>query len=332
MHSTPLVVTPGEPAGIGAEITLKAWKSGRTGLFFLLDDPNRVAERAKLAGLNIPLKTINCPSETKECFPNALPILPHYFPVECAPGKPSTDNAPSIIKAIDIAVKFIDQGFAYGVVTNPIQKYTLRESGFKYAGHTEYLANLAGGKIMPVMLLISSELRVVPVTIHEPISRIANLLTTDLVVKVCLITAKSLQEDFGIHNPKIWIAGLNPHAGENGTIGLEEKISIAPAIKVLKKHGLNVSGPYPADSMFHKAARDNYDVAICMYHDQALIPLKTLDFWGGVNMTAGLPFVRTSPDHGTALDLAGTGKANPESLINAICLAREISTSRHQFT
>ena len=332
MSNMPLVVTPGEPSGVGAEITLKAWKSGETGLFFLLDDPNRVDERAKLAGLNIPLRTINCPSETKECFPHALPILPHYFPTECAPGKPSVSNAPSIIKAIDIAVDFIDRGFACGIVTNPIQKHTLRESGFKYAGHTEYLANLAGTKTIPVMLLVSSRLRVVPVTIHEPINKIANLVSTDLIVKVCLIAANSLKKDFGIQSPKIWIAGLNPHAGENGAIGLEEKTSITPAVKILQKQGLNVSGPYPADSMFHKSARDNYDVAICMYHDQALIPLKTLDFWGGVNMTAGLPFVRTSPDHGTALDLAGTGKANPESLIKAICLAHEISTSRQQFT
>ena len=330
MNNKPLVVTPGEPAGIGVEVTLKAWESGKTGVFFLLDDPDRVKERAKIAGLNVPIRIIRAPKEANVYFSEALPVLPHYFPNTCVPGKPSVENARSVIEALHISVDFVEQGLVSGIVTNPIQKHTLKATGFKYAGHTEYLAHLVKGNPKPVMLLVSPILRVVPVIIHDPICKIPELLTTELIVEVCLITARSLVHDFNIKQPRIWIAGLNPHAGEGGTIGIEEIEIIEPAIKILKAYGVEISGPFPADSMFHGAARDQYDVAICMYHDQALIPLKTLDFWGAVNTTIGLPFVRTSPDHGTALELAGTGKANPESLINAIVLAEQIYSWRQK--
>ena len=330
MYNKPLVITPGEPSGIGVEVTLKAWKSGQTGVFFLLDDPDRVKERAKAAGLDLPLRTIDKPSEAQEYFSDALPILPHYFSSTCVPGKPSVENANSVIKALDISVDFVEQGLVSGIVTNPIQKHTLKDAGFKYPGHTEYLAHLAKGSPKPVMLLVSPTLRVVPVIIHDPICKIPDLLTTELIVEVCLITAQSLMHDFNIKHPRIWVTGLNPHAGEGGAIGTEEITIIEPAIKILKEYGIQISGPFPADSMFHGTARVQYDVAICMYHDQALIPLKTLDFWGAVNTTIGLPFVRTSPDHGTALELAGTGKANPESLINAILLAEEIWSWRQK--
>jgi 4-hydroxythreonine-4-phosphate dehydrogenase len=328
MSNAPLVMTPGEPAGIGAEIALKAWKNEKSNVFFLLDNPERVRNRAKLAGLDIPCEVINSPSEAKDCFPEALPILTCDFPIECAPGKPSTKNAPSVINTINTAVDFTQKGLASGIVTNPIQKHTLIQAGFKHPGHTEFLAHLADGSPTPVMLLVSTEIRVIPITIHEPISRVASLLTTDLIIQSCLIIAKSLITDFGIEKPRLWVAGLNPHAGENGSIGLEEKLYIEPALRALKEQQIDVSGPISADSMFHQEARNNYDAAVCMYHDQALIPLKTLDFWGGVNITIGLPFVRTSPDHGTALDIAGTGKANSKSLTNAISLAAKIANRR----
>ncbi|MBH66886.1 MAG: 4-hydroxythreonine-4-phosphate dehydrogenase PdxA [Rhodospirillaceae bacterium] len=328
MKKLPIVVTPGEPAGVGAEITLKAWQDGSCPPFFLIDDPKRVINRAKYAKLDVPTQVIKSPLEANKVFSSALPILPCEFPVHCDPGNPSVDNSPTIIKAIEMAVDFTNNNKARSVVTNPIQKNTLTQSGFTYPGHTEFLASLSKIRCIPVMLLRSKQLSVVPVTIHEPISEVSKLLTTDLIIRTAMITANSLQVDFGITQPRLWLSGLNPHAGESDTIGTEETTIIKPAIDCIRAQGIKAAGPIPADSMFHSDARKKYDVAICMYHDQALIPLKTLDFWNSVNVTIGLPFVRTSPDHGTALEIAGSGKARPSSLISAIQLADELERNR----
>jgi len=233
-----------------------------------------------------------------------------------------------VIESITRAVELSKYGAASAVVTNPIQKSALYDAGFKHPGHTEFLAELAGPDTVPVMMLANSKLRVVPLTIHIALSDVPKQLTADLIIKRCRITAVSLQKDFGIGNPRLAVAGLNPHAGEDGAMGSEEQTIMAPAIEALRAEGLNVIGPLPADTMFHEEARANYDVALCPYHDQALIPVKTLDFHGGVNVTLGLPFIRTSPDHGTALNIAGKGIARPDSLIAALKMAAEMATKR----
>jgi 4-hydroxythreonine-4-phosphate dehydrogenase len=323
----PLALTPGEPAGVGAEIALKAWANHDMPPFFLIDDPDRVRVLARRAGLDSPVVEIDGPAETGSATLRGLPVLRCQGSLATEPGHPNPDTAPAVIGAIRDAVAMAKTGEAAAVVTNPIQKHTLHLAGFPHPGHTEFLADLAGGA-RSVMMLASPELRVVPVTIHEAIRRVPDLLTAELIVETARITAASLRRDFGLDAPRLAIAGLNPHAGEDGSIGAEDAAVIAPAISALRAEGLRVEGPLPADSMFHAAARRRYDAALCMYHDQALIPIKTLDFWGGVNVTIGLPFVRTSPDHGTALDLAGTGKANEESLVAALRMARDIARHR----
>ncbi|MDA0340608.1 MAG: 4-hydroxythreonine-4-phosphate dehydrogenase PdxA [Proteobacteria bacterium] len=326
----PLALTPGEPAGVGAEIALKAWRRDDAPVFFLMDDPDRVAALSRKAGLDIPISVIERPDAAFKAQVSGLPVLACTGPIHSQPGRPDPSTANAVIEAIRNAVTMVKSGEAAAVVTNPIQKNTLHQAGFPHPGHTEFLADLAGGQ-RSVMMLASKELRVVPVTIHEPIRRVPDLLTQELIIETARITARSLIQDFGIKVPRIAVAGLNPHAGEAGSIGNEDDTVIAPALAVLRAEGLEVFGPLAADSMFHPAARQGYDVALCMYHDQALIPIKTLDFWGGVNVTIGLPFVRTSPDHGTALDLAGTGKANEDSLVAALCMAREIAEQRRNF-
>jgi 4-hydroxythreonine-4-phosphate dehydrogenase len=327
-NEAPLVLTPGEPAGVGAEIALKAWRRNDTPRFFLIDNPERVRRVGRLSGLDIAIKVIDRPADTNRAFDEGLPILPCRMPLEAEPGRPDPATAPAVIGAIRDAVEMVTAGEASALVTNPIQKNTLHQAGFTHPGHTEFLAELAGGA-RSVMLLASSELRVVPITIHEPISRVPGLLTQELIIDTARIVATSLVRDFGIKAPRLAVAGLNPHAGEAGSIGTEDLTIITPALEQLRREGMAVEGPIAADSMFHAAARVHYDAALCMYHDQALIPIKTLDFWGGVNVTIGLPFVRTSPDHGTALDLAGTGKANEESLVASLVMARDIARQRH---
>ena len=327
----PLVLTPGEPAGVGAEIALKAWRRGDSPLFFLIDDPERVRRRARQSGLDVPITVIDHPASAKQANATGMPILRCRAALDAKTGHPTPDTAPGVIAAIEDAVAMAVSGDVAGVVTNPIQKNTLHQAGFTHPGHTEFLADLAGGT-KSVMMLACPELRVVPITIHEPIRRIPELLTQDLIIETAKITAHALRIDFGIARPRLAVAGLNPHAGEAGSIGNEEVDMITPAIERLRAEGLLVQGPIPADSMFHADARQRYDAALCMYHDQALIPIKTLDFWGGVNVTIGLPFIRTSPDHGTALDLAGTGKANEESLVAALHMAREIARHRQALT
>jgi 4-hydroxythreonine-4-phosphate dehydrogenase len=326
----PLALTIGEPAGVGGEITLKAWLARdreRLAPFFVLDVPERLAKLAAALHLAVPIRAITAPEQATAVFASALPVLPIALPRPVAPGKPDSGNAAAVIGAITSAAQFVQAGRAAAMVTNPIQKETLYAAGFPHPGHTEYLAELAGG-VTPVMMLAGPELRVVPVTIHQPLRAAIAGLTTAAIVTAGKITAAALTRDFAIPRPRLAVAGLNPHAGENGTIGREEIDIIAPAVAALRDLGIVVSGPAPADTLFHAAARKGYDAAICMYHDQALIPLKTIDFDRGVNVTLGLPFIRTSPDHGTACDIAGKGIANPASLIAAIALAGELVQRR----
>ncbi|WP_193173006.1 4-hydroxythreonine-4-phosphate dehydrogenase PdxA [Nisaea nitritireducens] len=329
----PLAVTPGEPAGTGAEITLKAWSSARNLLspFFLLDDPERLERLARLIGADVPVRAIDKPEDAAGVFERALPVLPIAFSTPPVPGKLDPANGGAVIAGIERAVQLTSEGRSAGVVTNPIQKSVLYEAGFKYPGHTEFLAALAGPDITPVMMLAAPAVRVVPVTIHIPLKQVPETLTTEMIVTKSRITAEALKRDFGCRSPRLAIAGLNPHAGEDGTIGTEDRDIVAPAVEALKAEGIAAFGPLSADTMFHAEARESYDAAICMYHDQALIPIKTLDFWGGVNVTLGLPFIRTSPDHGTALQLAGTGRAHADSMIAALAMAGDMARAREMY-
>jgi 4-hydroxythreonine-4-phosphate dehydrogenase len=326
----PLAVSMGEPAGIGTEIALKAWSRLRgTGpAFFLLHDPDEVAETASRIGLDLPLRTIAAPAEVSSVFADALPVMPIKLPRPVTPGVIDTGNSGAVIQAIQGGVAYAESGEAAALVTNPIQKSALYAAGFPFPGHTEYLEHLAGEPHRAIMTLACEGLRVVPVTIHESLKSAIGNLSRDRIVEIALGTAAALRRDFGVESPRLAVAGLNPHAGEDGTMGREEIDFIAPAAELLRARGIDVIGPLPPDTMFTARSRSKYDAAICMYHDQALIPLKTLDVDGGVNVTLGLPFVRTSPDHGTALDLAGKGIADPGSLIAALRMAAEIAAHR----
>ncbi|MBM3571925.1 MAG: 4-hydroxythreonine-4-phosphate dehydrogenase PdxA [Alphaproteobacteria bacterium] len=326
----PLALTMGEPAGIGGELTLKAWLARGTGLptFFAIDEPDRLAALAAQLGMVVPIARIDKPAQALRLFQAALPVFPQPLSAPVQTGVPDHANANAVLSSIDRAVEFCRMGSAGGIVTNPIHKRTLYESGFLHAGHTEYLAHLAGAGTQSVMLLVSPELRVVPVTVHVSLRQAVERLTTANIVACGRVVAAAMRIDFMIAQPRIAVAGLNPHAGESGALGHEDDKVVAPAIRELRQLGINAFGPLSADTMFHAAARAKYDVALCMYHDQALIPIKTIDFWGGVNVTIGLPFVRTSPDHGTALDIAGTGAADAGSLIASIRFASEIAERR----
>jgi len=325
----PLALTMGEPAGIGGEITLAAWHALRKDgpVFFVLDDPVRLGAVAQGGEAPTPVVGIDAPEEAADCFADALPVMPLSLPEPVTPGVPDPRNAAAVIGAIERAVSLALEGRAAAVVTNPIQKAVLYGAGFFYPGHTEFLAHLSGGA-EPVMLLASPTLRVVPVTVHVALRKAITLLNTELIVRVGRIVASGLARDFGVRRPRLAVAGLNPHAGEDGALGTEDRDIVAPAVAALAASGIAVSGPLAADTMFTPSARARYDVALCMYHDQALIPLKTLDMSGGVNVTLGLPIVRTSPDHGTALDIAGKGCADPTSLIAALRMAAEIAEAR----
>jgi 4-hydroxythreonine-4-phosphate dehydrogenase len=348
MPAPPLAVTMGEPAGIGGEIALKAWLArapapraqkdrigGRAGTpkealppFYLIDDPDRLAALARGLGWPVPVRAIAAAEEAGGVFAEALPVQPIGLPLRARPAHPDPADAPAILGAIARAVAAVRQGQAAAVVTNPIHKENLYRSGFRHPGHTEYLAELAGTGEVPVMMLASPALRVVPVTIHLPLRQAAESLSAAAIVHAGRVTAAALKRDFGIAAPRLAVAGLNPHAGEGGGLGSEDGAIIAPAIAELRAAGIDARGPLPADTMFHAEARRGYDAALCMYHDQALIPLKMIDFWGGVNVTLGLPFVRTSPDHGTALAIAGRGVARADSLIAALCLAAAMAARR----
>ncbi len=325
----PLALTAGEPAGIGGEIALQAWQRRAPGAtpFFVIDDPARLEYLAARLGWAVPIARIAAPGEAAACFARALPVLPIAFPVAVVPGRPDAANAPTVIAAIAAGAAHVMEGRAAALVTNPIQKETLYQAGFPHPGHTEYLGALAGGA-RPVMMLVCPGLRVVPVTVHLALVQAIAALSRAEIVAVGRIAAAALADDFAIARPRLAVAGLNPHAGEHGAMGREEIDMIAPAVAALAAAGIDATGPYPPDTLFHEAARARYDAVVCMYHDQALIPLKTIDFDRGVNVTLGLPFVRTSPDHGTACDIAGRGSANPASLIAALELAATMSARR----
>ncbi|WP_044563431.1 4-hydroxythreonine-4-phosphate dehydrogenase PdxA [Azospirillum sp. B4] len=327
----PLALTMGEPAGIGGEIALMAWRQRRERNlppFFLIDDPVRLAVLGHATGLPVPVREIADPAEAMAAFDNGLPVLPQELAAPVIPGRPDPANGGAVIASIDRAVDLVRAGQAAAVVTNPIQKSSLYAAGFRHPGHTEYLAHLAGLKDEPVMLLEGGGLRVALATIHVALKDVAGLLTSDVLLHTARVTCQALRRDFGIAQPRLAVAALNPHAGEGGAMGREEMEIIAPAVAILKAEGLAVTGPLPADTLFHAGARAMYDAVICQYHDQGLIPLKTLDFDTGVNITLGLPFIRTSPDHGTALSLAGTGKASPSSLVAALLSADRLARQR----
>lgn len=328
--TAPLAVTMGEPAGIGGEITLQAWLRRAEDLppFFVIDDPDRLARLADTLGWTIPLRAVAGPEEAALSFGEALGVLPRRLLQPVAPGRPDPANARAVIGAIVSAVDLVRSGRAAALVTNPIQKECLYSAGFRHPGHTEFLEELAGQKSQAVMMLACSELRVVPVTVHIALKDVASRLRAEAIVAAGRVTAQALRNDFGIARPRLAVASLNPHGGEHGALGREEIEIIAPAVELLRSEGHEVTGPRPADTLFHAASRARYDAVLCMYHDQALIPLKTIDFERGVNVTLGLPFIRTSPDHGTANDIAGKGVANPASLMAALRLAGAMAERR----
>jgi 4-hydroxythreonine-4-phosphate dehydrogenase len=326
----PLAVTMGEAAGIGGEIALQAWLRRGDGVppFYLIDDPGRLAALARRLGWSVPFCAIAESHEVPARFAEALPVLPVGGTPRAAPGRPDPADAALVIGAIDAAVDAVRAGRAAAVVTNPINKDALYRAGFRHPGHTEYLAELAGTGTSAVMMLASAELRVVPVTIHLALRQAVEQLSATAIVHAGRVTHQALMRDFGVVRPVLAVAGLNPHAGEAGGLGREDIEIIAPAIAELRAAGIDARGPLAADTMFHAAARRGYDAALCMYHDQALIPVKTIDFDGAVNVTLGLPFIRTSPDHGTAFDIAGQGVARPDSLIAALRLAAQMAARR----
>ncbi len=332
----PLVLTCGDPAGIGPEITVKAWRALRQNYehAFAVLAPYTLLERhCKALDLPAPVH-INNIAKASERFKNALPVLPMVLGAEVKDGQPSEANASVVTGSIERAVNHCLAGEADGVITNPISKEVLYKTGFKYPGHTEFLGKLteetqAPYTRGPLMMLANSELRVALVTVHQSVETAARSVTEEKIIKHARILHGALKYDLGIESPKIALAALNPHAGEGGAMGSTEIDIINPAAAKLRAEGINVTDALPPDTMFHKEARDRYDAALCMYHDQGLIPVKTIDFHGTVNVTMGLPIVRTSPDHGTAFDIAGKNKARPDSLIAAIKMARQIADTRH---
>ena len=323
MQPRPIALTCGEPAGIGPELAPLARAAlGDAVPFFWIGDPRHLPART-------PHVLIDHAGQAATVPAHLLPVLPHDFPEPQVPGIAQPQNAQAVIDVIARAVALVQGGQASAICTAPIHKKALKDgAGFAFPGHTEYLAHLAGVRDV-VMMLASDLLRVVPVTVHIALEQVAHHLTAPLLETTIRITEAALRQDFGLGRPRIAVAGLNPHAGEGGAMGHEEQDFIAGLVQRLAAEGVDITGPLPADTMFHARARARYDVAICMYHDQALIPIKTLDFDGGVNVTLGLPLVRTSPDHGTAFDIAGKGIARPDSLIAALRLAARMVKARH---
>jgi 4-hydroxythreonine-4-phosphate dehydrogenase len=322
--TAPLALSLGDPAGIGPEIIVKAWRILRqTGpVFVVIGDARSLS--AQIGAEPAPIRVVQKPDEAGAVFESALPVIDVPVAGEVAAG--------AIIRWIEIAAGLALSGAASGLVTAPIAKAPLYAAGFAFPGHTEFLGRLApapqGEARGPVMMLTAADLRVSLVTIHEPLARVPGLITLEAIVNAGLVTARALSRDFGIERPRLAVAGLNPHAGEGGALGGEEIAVVAPAVRALRQSGVAATGPHPADSLFHLEARCRYDAALCLYHDQALIPVKMLDFWGGVNVTLGLPIVRTSPDHGVGFDIAGQGLARPDSLVAALRLAAEIAARR----
>ncbi len=329
----PLALTSGEPAGIGPDITIKAWLRRdelKLPAFYLVGDRDSVAKRAEVLGLKVKIADIR-PEDAAAAFADALPVVATGKAATARPGQPDDSSAEAALASIRQAVADVATGRASAVVTNPIAKSVLYRAGFRHPGHTEFLAELAagGGRTpQPVMMLWSPTLAVVPVTIHLSLREAIAQLSSELIVSTARIAVADLKARFGLASPRLAVSGLNPHAGEDGSLGQEDQTIVAPAIEILRGEGIEVRGPLPADTMFHAAARQTYDCAICMYHDQALIPIKTIAFEDAVNVTLGLPFIRTSPDHGTAFDIAGSGRANPSSLIAALRLAARMAAAR----
>lgn len=331
MTTRPLALSAGDPAGVGGEIIAKAWRALREDgpSFVVIGDAQLLAS----AGGGVKVRAITRPREALEVFSEALPVIdiPLLSPVVA--GQPSPAHAPQVIRWIETGVGLALSGEVSGLVTAPIAKAPLYDAGFKFPGHTEFLAELTAAESFegprgPVMMLAAGDLRTTLATIHTPIAKVPGALTIEGIVNTGLVTADALRRDFGIAAPRLAVAGLNPHAGESGAIGREEIEIISPAVERLRAAGVDAQGPWPADTLFHGEARARYDGVLCMFHDQALIPVKMLNFWGGVNVTLGLPIVRTSPDHGTGFDIAGRGIARPDSLIASIKLAAEIAARR----
>jgi 4-hydroxythreonine-4-phosphate dehydrogenase len=341
----PLAVSMGEPAGIGTEILLKIYDAVRTPdrqgpVFFLIDDPARVAKLARSASLPFQITTITSPAEAASAFEEGLPVLqvqgddlPALMKV--VPGTPTLATASFVIGSIEQAVRLTMRGEAGAVVTLPIQKSVLQEANFPHPGHTEYLEALGreyvaaeeAAELRAVMMLAAGSFRTVPATVHQPLAHVPAALTAEKIIAKARVLAPDLQRRLGVARPRIAVSGLNPHAGEDGHLGKEEKSVIIPAIEALRAQGIDAFGPFPADTMFHEEARRAYDAALCMYHDQALIPVKTLAFHEAVNVTLGLPFIRTSPDHGTGLDIAGKGVARPDSTFAAMRMAARMAAA-----
>jgi 4-hydroxythreonine-4-phosphate dehydrogenase len=332
----------GEPAGVGTEAILKIYAAmrrpdARRTCFFLIDEPFRLARLARAFGTDFQIATIGDPAEADKAFGAGLPVLPitdistDDFQ-DVVPGKPTAATATAVTRSISQAVGLAMDGQAAGVVTLPIQKSVLQESGFAHPGHTEYLEALAreaGDKdASAVMMLAAGSFRTVPLSVHLPLRAVPVSLRREEIVTKAIVVSEGLRRDFGIARPRLAVSGLNPHAGEQGRMGEEEDTIIRPAIETLRETGIDAFGPFPADTMFHEEARRGYDAALCMYHDQALIPVKTLAFHEAVNVTLGLPFVRTSPDHGTGLDIAGKGVARPDSTFAAIRMAEAMAMAR----
>jgi 4-hydroxythreonine-4-phosphate dehydrogenase len=324
----PLILTLGEPAGVGAEIIAKAWRAlSAEAPFAVIGDMHLLAEQG------VPVTEIGAPSDAASVFSRALPVLHHPAPAPVQAGKPDPRNAGVVADWIERAVGMALSGEASGVVTAPIAKAPLYAAGFRFPGHTEFIAELTAdapypGTRGPVMMLTAKDLRACLVTIHVALDQVPELVTEERVARTARVVHETLRRDFGVARPRLALAALNPHAGEGGALGLQEITILKPAAEHLRAEGIDITDPLPADTLFHEEARAGYDAAICLYHDQALIPVKTLDFWGGVNATLGLPVIRTSPDHGTGFDIAGKGIARPDSLIAAIRLAAEMAAAR----
>ena len=327
MHPQRLIVSPGEPGGIGGEILVDAAYHGASPLV-TIDDPDRLSAIAKAKKIPLKIALVDDLEAADALSGDTLAVLPMTWAEAPKPGHASVANAPQVIDAIRKSASFAQQGLVKGLVTNPIQKSSLYAAGFESPGHTEFLGQLDGPNAYPVMMLACKDLKAVPLTVHIPLKDVPQALSEDRIIRVASILDDALRRDFGISSPRITVAGLNPHAGEDGSIGQEEVTIITPAIKKLIGMGMNITGPVSADTLFHEDRRQDYDAVIAMYHDQALIPVKTLDFHGGVNVTLGLSYIRTSPDHGTALDQAGQFTANPQSLMAAITMAEQMAAER----
>ncbi len=332
MSEAPIALSLGEPAGIGPEIIVKAWRALREQgpPFVVVGDAETLIAAG---GGDLSIARVGTPADATAMFLTALPVLDRPLRSRPIPGHPSRAAAARVIDWIELATQLALTGEASAVVTAPIAKAPLYQAGFKFPGHTEFLGELAPPSSDavgrgPIMMLAAGDLRVSLVTIHEPLARVPGLISVERIINAGRVTADALHRDFGIAKPRLAVTGLNPHAGESGALGSEEAAIIAPAVSALRALGIEATGPHPSDSLFHAEARTRYDAALCMYHDQALIPVKMLDFWGGVNITLGLPIVRTSPDHGVGFDIAGQGIARADSLVAALRLAGSIARQR----